>query len=231
MKAFSQSYDLIPNVEIDLDWPRECLTSISGSYDLLSRSGPVVIRSLSFITTLTKYGPFGSESGTFFSFPMKGRVITGFHGRSGVFLDSIGVYVKHTSLALLNHKTHTMAVVQSLDDLSADDSIGKEGPGVGVVGNHEMMGVFAAIKQIYVHRGNIAIYSIQLEYDKTNGESVWSPRHGGLGGDITNRIKLDCPSEFLICITGFYRQILESGGHDIIQSLSLFTNKGLGEKC
>ncbi|KAF8391077.1 hypothetical protein HHK36_023377 [Tetracentron sinense] len=133
----------------------------------------------------------------------------GFHGRSGDYIDSIGVYVKHTDLALPNSKPHTMAVVQSLDDPSVEDSIGKEvtgmvkevlprepGPWGGRGGNPWDDGVFAAIKQIYVH--------------------------------IEKTIKLDCPSEFLIliCITGFYRQIQESGGHDIIQSLSFFTNRG-----
>ncbi|KAF8391074.1 hypothetical protein HHK36_023374 [Tetracentron sinense] len=132
-----------------------------------------------------------------------------------------------------------MAVVQSLDDPSVEDSIGKEvtgmvkevlprepGPWGGRGGSPWDDGVFSAIKQIYVHIEKTVIRSIQFEYNKANGKSVWSQRHGGLGNDITNLIKLDCPSEFLIRITGFYRQIQESGGHDIIQSLSFFTNRG-----
>uniref|UniRef100_A0A5B7B5B1 Jacalin-type lectin domain-containing protein n=1 Tax=Davidia involucrata TaxID=16924 RepID=A0A5B7B5B1_DAVIN len=83
--------------KVDIDSPLEYLTGISGTYGCFYPIGPVVIKSLCFQTNLTKYGPFGSESGSFFSFPMEGGIIVGFHGRACQFLQAIGVYVKPRS--------------------------------------------------------------------------------------------------------------------------------------
>uniref|UniRef100_A0A5B7B3R1 Putative eukaryotic translation initiation factor isoform 4G-1-like n=1 Tax=Davidia involucrata TaxID=16924 RepID=A0A5B7B3R1_DAVIN len=83
--------------KVDIDSPLEYLTGISGTYGSFDPLGPVIIKSLQIQTNLTKYGPFGSESGTFFSFPMEGGVIVGFHGRASQFLEAIGVYVKPIS--------------------------------------------------------------------------------------------------------------------------------------
>ena len=77
-----------------LDWPREYLTSISGTYQSLWPFGTVVIKSLHIITNVTKYGPYGYENGTPFSFLAEGGEIVGFHGRSESFVNAIGVYVK-----------------------------------------------------------------------------------------------------------------------------------------
>lgn len=50
-------------------------------------------------------------------------------------------------------------------------------------------GVFSGIKQIFITRGDSAICSIQIEYDR-NGQSVWSVKHGGNIGTFTHRVKL-----------------------------------------
>ena len=55
--------------------------------------GPIAIKSLTFHTTKKKYGPFGEEQGTFFSSVLADGMIVGFHGRSGWYIDSIGVHV------------------------------------------------------------------------------------------------------------------------------------------
>lgn len=69
------------------------MTSISGTYG--NYRGLTVITSLSFITNLnTTYGPFGKATGTAFSNPIQGGVVVGFHGKSGYYIDSIGIYVK-----------------------------------------------------------------------------------------------------------------------------------------
>ncbi|KAF9587319.1 hypothetical protein IFM89_001067 [Coptis chinensis] len=81
-------------MQIDIDLPEEYLTSISGHYGYFRPEGPLVIRSLRFVTNVTKYGPIGPADGTYFSLPMEGGKIIGFHGKAGQFLDSIGVYVK-----------------------------------------------------------------------------------------------------------------------------------------
>ncbi|KAM6576289.1 hypothetical protein CsatB_028126 [Cannabis sativa] len=80
---------------IDINEASEFLTSISGTYDIYY--GMMVITSLSFITNLKKiHGPFGSETGTTFSHPIQGTgTIVGFHGKSGCFIDSIGIYISN----------------------------------------------------------------------------------------------------------------------------------------
>jgi hypothetical protein len=53
-----------------------------------------VINSIKLVTNVKTYGPFGLENGTSFSVPVQGNSgVAGFFGRSGKFLDAIGVYV------------------------------------------------------------------------------------------------------------------------------------------
>ncbi|KAK7301735.1 hypothetical protein RJT34_12607 [Clitoria ternatea] len=80
--------------KIKLDYPDEFLRSIDGYYGTLNEWGPIIIRSLSFESNRKIYGPFGVEQGTYFSLPMTGGKIVGFHGRYGWYLDAIGVYMK-----------------------------------------------------------------------------------------------------------------------------------------
>nr|C0HM44.1 RecName: Full=Mannose/glucose-specific lectin; AltName: Full=Protein PNL [Parkia nitida] len=70
----------------------EHFKSIAGTYG--NYKGFEVVTSLSFITDVTKHGPFSHASGTAFSIPIFGSLVTGFHGKSGWYLDGIGIYVK-----------------------------------------------------------------------------------------------------------------------------------------
>ncbi|KAL5203031.1 hypothetical protein ABZP36_013983 [Zizania latifolia] len=79
--------------KVKLDFPDEILVSVSGYYGSVCGT-PVIIRSLTFQSNLSKYGPFGTEDGTPFSFPVSSGKIIGFHGRSGSYLHSIGFYLK-----------------------------------------------------------------------------------------------------------------------------------------
>ncbi|XP_042493606.1 jacalin-related lectin 19-like [Macadamia integrifolia] len=81
--------------KVILDYPNEFVTSIHGHYGNMSSGGPVFIRSLTIESNKKTYGPYGVEQGTKFSFQMMGGKIVGFHGKSGIYMDSIGVYVKH----------------------------------------------------------------------------------------------------------------------------------------
>lgn len=60
------------------------------------------------------------------------------------------------------------------------------GPWGGEGGRAWDDGVFSGIRQIFLTRGT-AICSIQLEYER-NGQSVWSVKHGGDGGNDTHRV-------------------------------------------
>ncbi|TVU04962.1 hypothetical protein EJB05_48107, partial [Eragrostis curvula] len=56
--------------------------------------GNYVVRSLTFLTNLRAYGPYGAQDGVPFALPAAGGRILGFHARSGRHLDAIGTYVK-----------------------------------------------------------------------------------------------------------------------------------------
>ncbi|XP_010273654.1 PREDICTED: mannose/glucose-specific lectin-like [Nelumbo nucifera] len=83
--------------QIQIAWPDEYLTSISGTFGRRwkNQNGHVVVRSIQFNTNARSYGPYGSTDGTAFSLPVKQGKIVGFHGRCGADLDSIGVYLKN----------------------------------------------------------------------------------------------------------------------------------------
>ncbi|XP_040257992.1 uncharacterized protein [Aegilops tauschii subsp. strangulata] len=71
----------------------EYLTSVHGHYGQFKDF--VVIRSLTFVSNLRSYGPYGKEDGVPFALHAgPGGKIIGFHARSGQFLDAIGTYVK-----------------------------------------------------------------------------------------------------------------------------------------
>lgn len=89
---------------IKLDYPYEVLTWISGYYDILVGDRQRwVVRSLTFHTNRTKYGPYGKAVGTYFSSENKEGKIVGFHGRSGTFLDAIGVHMQQWVSDELSH--------------------------------------------------------------------------------------------------------------------------------
>ncbi|EES18470.1 hypothetical protein BDA96_09G201500 [Sorghum bicolor] len=79
--------------KVKLDFPDEVLVSVSGHYGSVCGT-PVIIRSLTFQSNSSTYGPFGTEDGTPFSLPVSSGKIIGFHGRSGSYLNSIGFYLK-----------------------------------------------------------------------------------------------------------------------------------------
>ncbi|KAK7372101.1 hypothetical protein VNO80_05470 [Phaseolus coccineus] len=80
--------------KVKFDYPNEILTKIHGYCGSFNQLGPNLVRSLSFESTKKTYGPFGVEQGTYFSVPLTGAKIVGFHGRCGWYIDAIGVYLK-----------------------------------------------------------------------------------------------------------------------------------------
>ncbi|TXG68252.1 hypothetical protein EZV62_003187 [Acer yangbiense] len=94
----------IYRIELDKDkCSPENLVGISGFYGAFDGNCCVeceykVVRSISFYTNKGKYGPFGTEIGTFFNSPAcTNAKVVGFHGRSGEYLDAIGVHVEYLS--------------------------------------------------------------------------------------------------------------------------------------
>ena len=82
--------------QIKLDASTEYLVGIMGFYGPVEgNDGFEALRSITFYTNSGKYGPFGNEIGhAFTSSASKGKVV-GFFGRSGVYLDSIGVHMEY----------------------------------------------------------------------------------------------------------------------------------------
>ncbi|XP_004291831.1 PREDICTED: jacalin-related lectin 3 [Fragaria vesca subsp. vesca] len=81
---------------IKLEYPHEVLSCISGYYSCISKNErPQIIKSLTFYTSRGKYGPFGEEVGTFFTSTTTEGKVVGFHGRSSLYLDAIGVHMQH----------------------------------------------------------------------------------------------------------------------------------------
>uniref|UniRef100_A0A0A9ADE6 Jacalin-type lectin domain-containing protein n=1 Tax=Arundo donax TaxID=35708 RepID=A0A0A9ADE6_ARUDO len=82
--------------KIELDFPYEFVTGVSGSYRAAHGGSPPVVRSLTFATSRGKeHGPLGDADadGVPFSYPMEGGVVVGFTGRSGWHLDAVGLHV------------------------------------------------------------------------------------------------------------------------------------------
>ncbi|XVF79052.1 hypothetical protein PTKIN_Ptkin14bG0188800 [Pterospermum kingtungense] len=181
--------------KIEIQWPSEYLKSISGTYG--SYKGLSVITSLSFITNLTTYGPFGTASSEPFSIPISDSAVVGFHGRCGYYLDALGIFVipanSHGSI-----------------------SIGQWG---GRGGGPFSFRVGSWIKEITVHEGtNIKSLSFKdgngHEYGKFGGNNA-----DDIGEERT--IEIDGHLEHLTSITGTYGNY---NGLVVITSLSFKTN-------
>ncbi|XXG48725.1 hypothetical protein AAC387_Pa02g3093 [Persea americana] len=224
--------------KIKLEYPDEVLTSISGYHGSIVNGSPVVVRSLTLESNRAKYGPYGFQQGTHFSFPMTDGRIVGFHGRCGWYLDSIGVYLKSLlksdlSNSLLpsqmGYNVVQGSVGRGYDPLISQMSHltdGKKpitaGPWGGHGGAQFDDGVYTGIRELVVVHG-AAIDSIQIQYDK-NGSPVWSDKHGGSGGTRTDKIKLEYPDEVLTSISGYYGSIF-NGSPIVVRSLTLESNR------
>ncbi|MCL7037424.1 hypothetical protein MKW94_003906 [Papaver nudicaule] len=197
---------------ITLDFPGEYLKSISGQYGSIHDWSPVFIRSLTLESNRKKYGPFGSQQGTPFSFPATNTPskIIGFHGHSSWYLTAIGVYLKPVEDQENQHIRPTKALISSQltsqnlvsefgthyhtkgsrdmptyvqkgsssSDFKSVISYGPWGGKGGAMFNDE---VYTGIRQVNLTRGNTALVSIEILYDR-NGQPIWGNKNGGAGG-------------------------------------------------
>lgn len=73
--------------------PSEILKKVLGTTGEFQ--GATVVTSLTFVTNVKTYGPYGNANGTPFSYPERSSdEVVGFYGRNGSLLDAIGVYVR-----------------------------------------------------------------------------------------------------------------------------------------
>ncbi|KAI5016856.1 hypothetical protein ZWY2020_037234 [Hordeum vulgare] len=72
--------------------PTENVTKLFGTTGEFQ--GDTVVTSLTFVTNVATYGPFGKTKGTPFSIPKEeGDNVVGFFGRTGSLVNALGVYV------------------------------------------------------------------------------------------------------------------------------------------
>ncbi|KAJ6399523.1 hypothetical protein OIU77_020142 [Salix suchowensis] len=236
--------------KIKLDHPDEYLVSISGHCSSLVEYGPVLVRSLMFESNKKKYGPFGIQYGTYFSIPMTGGKIVGFHGRSSWYLDSIGVFLmpllqrnlSDNFAAPRNYNTNgtdekyrddsydledelnvgNMVVIRKPEINSNTKQAVSYGPWGGNGGIMFDDGAYTGVREVRLTSQG-AIVSIQICYD-LNGKATWGRKNGGSGGTRLDKISFDYPSEILTHITGFYGSTILRGPA-VVKSLTFYTNK------
>lgn len=109
-------------LQIIFDFPYEVLTHISGYYGSLMYMGPAVIRSLTFHTTKRPYGPFGDEYGTYFTTKLREGKVVGIHGRSGLFLDSLGVHAIEGKVIVPVATSPSMEIISREPSISEIDN-------------------------------------------------------------------------------------------------------------
>ncbi|KAM3749720.1 hypothetical protein ACB098_05G208500 [Castanea mollissima] len=81
---------------IKLEVSEEFLVRIAGFYGpVKGRDSFKALRSITFYTNKAKYGPYGDEIGDAFTSSVTSGKVVGFHGRSGVYLDAIGVHMEY----------------------------------------------------------------------------------------------------------------------------------------
>ncbi|KAE8659886.1 Jacalin-related lectin 3 [Hibiscus syriacus] len=231
--------------KVKLDFPNEFLTSVHGYYGSLKERGPILVRSLTFHSNRKTYGPFGIEQGTSFSMN-KGKII-GFHGRSGWYLDAIGVHSK----TIPNQNPAKRKCRRKLWHCSSCETEGgicdspakgtqkvsfrstpqkvppklPEGvltyrPWGGQGGAKFDDGTYTGIRQIILSR-NVGIVSMKVCYDR-EGQAVWGSKHGGTGGFRPERVSLVAS---VSDITGTFGPLMYMGPN-VIKSLTFYTNKG-----
>ncbi|KAJ6684827.1 JACALIN-RELATED LECTIN 3 [Salix purpurea] len=238
--------------KVKLDYPDEYLVSISGYICCLVEYGPVLVRSLMFESNRKKYGPFGIQFGTYFSIPMTGGKIVGFHGRSSWYLDSIGVYLmpllqRNQSNIFSTPQYYTANGTDEKNkgfDHDLEDEPGskavisrEETPFAGFVNTKQAVSygpwggnggnifddrVYTGVREVHLTRYG-GVVSIRACYD-LNGQALWGSKNGGSGGIRVDKIAFDYPSEILTHITGYYGSTILRGP-TVVKSLTFHTNK------
>ncbi|KAM3335103.1 hypothetical protein ACQJBY_029487 [Aegilops geniculata] len=72
--------------------PLEIVKEVSGTTG--TYCGDTVVTSLTFVTNVRTYGPFGKPNGTAFSVPLTDTNVVGFFVRAGRLVNAIGVYAR-----------------------------------------------------------------------------------------------------------------------------------------
>ncbi|KAK9061324.1 hypothetical protein SSX86_018504 [Deinandra increscens subsp. villosa] len=212
---------------IRIDYPDEYIKAVSGTYG--TENSNRVVTSISFTTNQNHYGPFGTNKGTVFSYDVKeGKAIVGFHGRASSYLYAIGVYVMPKSPAASGKNQLVCESKIKNEKPSSIAAMPREaGPWGAGGGKPWDDGVFSSIKQVRVYLGKLnAVYALQFDYLRSDGECVVSQIHGGTDHGVTiELVPLDVEKdEYLMGFSGFYGPVEGYNGLEAIVSITFHTN-------
>ncbi|EAZ01021.1 hypothetical protein OsI_23055 [Oryza sativa Indica Group] len=181
--------------------PSEYLIEISGTVGPFTYAPHGVITSLTLVTTIRTYGPYGELVGNPFHIPMqnKGGSIVGFFARVGWYVDAFGIYVN-----------------PNLGATQEDEpAVFKIGPWGGNRGEAHDIDVAPRRLQSVTICSHDYVNSLAFSYSDWSGHHHTTEPWGGLGGD-THTVEFS-PSEFLTGFSG-------TTGHNVVTSLTLITN-------
>ncbi|KAJ4896682.1 Jacalin-related lectin 10 [Raphanus sativus] len=174
----------------------EHIVLVDGYYDV--KTG--VMQALQFKTNLKTFDLIGYPKGaTKFSLGVDGKIIIGFHGFAGRFLNSLGTYLTKAP------PTKSELVGGLYGGVYWDDGPSYDG-----------------VRKVYVTYVSTFIRSISTDYDK-DGQVVTSS-HGSKNGE-TKEFVIDYPHELLTSVEGTYN-ILPDDRVLVVRSLIFKTSKG-----
>ncbi|XP_010493719.1 PREDICTED: myrosinase-binding protein 2-like isoform X2 [Camelina sativa] len=168
--------------EFAVDYPKESITSVGGSYDNVSRYNTVLITSLIFKTSYGRTSPtFGYSYGEEFMLEGEnGGKLIGFYGRSGQAIDAIGAY-----FPLVPEPEKTVVVGGNMGSVFDD-------------------GVFDGVKKIIVGKDIDCVSYIKIEYEKDSKVEI--REHGMIRGEL-KEFDVDYPNEFITSVGGSYDHV------------------------
>ncbi|CAM0948964.1 unnamed protein product [Alopecurus aequalis] len=187
--------------------PSEFIIEVHGTISPFGPAPAGVVRSLTVITNMEKYGPFGEVEGAPFRIPLQdSSSIVGFFGRAGWYLDAFGIYA--------NPKQET-----------AECGLAKVGPWGGNGGQvHDITTAPHRLKSVTICSGTV-VESLMFAYLDNDGRQHTAGPWGRSGVSArTETIKFR-DSEFL---TGVYGRtgLFSNASGDVVTSLSFVTNEG-----
>ncbi|CAE6119137.1 unnamed protein product [Arabidopsis arenosa] len=150
--------------EFAVDYPKECVIAVGGSYGQVDLYKAVLIKSLFFKTSYGRTSPiFGETNSSGKEFLLEGRnggKLLGFHGRSGQAIDAIGAYFWPFPAPVPEKRE---AVGGNMGDAFDD-------------------GVFDSVKKIIVGKDLDCVSYIKIEYVK-DGKTE-TREHGTIRGEL-----------------------------------------------
>ncbi|XP_066161980.1 disease resistance protein RGA5-like [Oryza sativa Japonica Group] len=187
--------------------PSELLTTVSGTFGSYNTSYDV-ITSITLVTNIGCYGPFGKEKGISFNFPIQGNgSIVGFFGHAELYIDAIGVYV------------NPWVGIWKQEEKEGIIKIGSFGRGGGC--RCDIKVTPQHLESITIS-SKIVINSLTFSYRSHDGLQYILGPWGG-GGENNYKINLG-PSEFITKVHGTFGPFGEFP--IVITSLTFINNAG-----